>query len=105
MDVPSITATIQTYGILLEWVPVTDFDFDHYEIRVGASWAAGTVLDRAYTNTFRWNMQTAATYNFWIKAVDAFGNYSVNPATASAVISTPSSSFMIFLELVSGPTR
>jgi hypothetical protein len=62
----------------LAWNTATDAnnDLSHYEIRDGASWAAGTVLATDLRTTRYPFAPTKRTYQLWIKAFDRSGNES-----------------------------
>jgi hypothetical protein len=57
-----------------------------YDIRYGASWAVGQFIGRTNNPYFNCLFPTPGDHNFWIKAIDNYGNYSVNAANASVVI-------------------
>jgi len=91
-DVSVLYATVNKYGILLQWSEVTDIDVKEYEIREGATWETGTAIaSKISATTYTWGIQTAGTYNFWIKAIDTSGNYSTNATPQTAVIPAPPS--------------
>jgi len=94
-DVTGFTAVIEKYGVLLNWSPVSDIDINYYEIRRGASWAAGDFVGRTAGTVFKWEDATEAAYTFWIKALDTQtpANESVSAASATATVAveaTPS---------------
>ena len=62
----------------LAWNTATDAnnDLSHYEIRDGASWAAGTILATDLRTTRYPFAPTKRTYQLWIKAFDRSGNES-----------------------------
>ncbi len=63
------------------WNAVTDPDVDHYEIREGASWAAGTeIAYRLYGLAFTLFDFTSGAKHYWIKAVNRSGIPSANAA-------------------------
>jgi len=86
-NVTGFTATVEKFGILLKWTPVSDIDIDFYEIRSGASWAAGTVIGKPKAAEFKYEENVTGAYTFWIAAKDTSKNYSATPASASATIS------------------
>lgn len=85
-NVTGFTAEIEKYGVLMSWNPVSDIDINFYEIRRGASWAAGTLVAKVKGTTYKWEDATEATYTFWIKAVDTNGNYSVTETSTTAIL-------------------
>lgn len=91
-DVTGFAAIITDDGIKLTWDQITDLDKSKYEIRVGSSWAAGTVIARldasdgvAYTYQYR----TAGTFTLRIKAIDTSNNYSTNDSSISITLTGP----------------
>jgi predicted phage tail protein len=77
-------------GIVLSWQSVPDLDIDQYEIRQGASWAAGTVVTRVLANTYKVGAIFGASQTYWIKAIDTSGNFSLTEASTTTTISSPS---------------
>ncbi len=58
-----------------------------YEIRVGASWAAGTTIVKGIkSNSFSWQPTTQGNLTFWMKPIIGNGIYSVNAAQAGLTI-------------------
>jgi predicted phage tail protein len=88
-DVAGFDGAQDQYGIALAWTANDDPDIDIYEIRVGASWALGTVVFSGYTERARLNFTNSGTFTYWIKAKDTSGNYSANAATKAVVVSAP----------------
>lgn len=72
----NFTVTIRQGGIFLEWEPIADLDVAAYEVRVGASWSTGTRIETTDGTSFFWKLQQAASYSFWLRAIDTSGNYS-----------------------------
>lgn len=67
----------------LAWTATTNQDLAGYEIREGASWAAGTpIVKNLKANSFTYQMPIAGAYTFHIKAINSVGNYSQNSASA-----------------------
>jgi hypothetical protein len=89
-DVLFADMTLESYGILIEWTRVFDFDVAGYELRVGTDWDTATALVRTAATNYRWNIQVAGTHTVLIKAYDAFGNESVNAKSVSETIASPS---------------
>lgn len=88
-DVSSITKTIEESGIRLEWPNISDLDLKEYEIRVGASWAAGVLLHKTKATYYVSPFLATGTYVFRIKARDTSLNYSATEATVTATITAP----------------
>lgn len=87
--VASLSTTVEENGIRLNWDAISDLDLKEYEIRVGASWAAGTVIDKTKANTYLWAFQAAGSYTLRVKARDTSLNYSTTDATAALTITAP----------------
>jgi len=88
-DVTNFVAHAARDRINLTWSAVGNLDWSHYEIREGASWDTGETIAQVSATTY----QTPNPSNgpWWIKAVDTSGNYSVNAAQASIVVTPPTS--------------
>jgi predicted phage tail protein len=88
-DVTGFTASVEKFGVLLSWNKVSDIDIDYYEIRVGASWAAGTPIAKVKATTFKYEDATTGAYTFWIKALDTQtpANESATAASTSVTVS------------------
>lgn len=90
-DVTGLIANIDSLiGITLKWNSVPDLDIDQYEIRQGASWAAGTIITRVKANTYKIGTINGTSLTYWVKAIDTTGNYSTNAASVVTSISPPS---------------
>lgn len=87
-DVTGLVSAIDPQrGVELSWQPVGDIDIEFYEIRAGASWAAGTLVGRIKaTRTFA-GFDVGSTYH--VKALDTSGNYSQNAATIAPTVTVP----------------
>lgn len=89
-DVTGFSASVDsTIGVTLSWSSVADLDLDQYEIRLGASWAAGTIITRVKANTYKIGTINGTSQTYWIKAIDTTGTYSANAATVTTTISAP----------------
>lgn len=89
-DVNGLTGAVTNYGIDLSWNKISDLDVGFYEIRVGSSWAAGTLVAQVKGTHYTREALAAGTYTYRIKAVDTTGNYSTNDATTIISIAAPS---------------
>ncbi|MDT8900408.1 host specificity factor TipJ family phage tail protein [Anaeroselena agilis] len=67
------------------WQPVSGANIT-YEIRRGASWELGQRIGRTTSPYYRCLFPTPGDHSFWIKAIDSYGNYSVNAQNNSVVI-------------------
>lgn len=63
------------------WTAVPDLDLSHYELRQGASWAAGVPLGVTINTQFSIQANIGTTY--LIKAIDTTGNESVHAAAVT----------------------
>lgn len=90
-DVAGLSAVIDAnIGVTLTWNKVADLDVDAYEVRQGASWAAGAVVGQVKGTTLKIGVVPGASTTFWVKAVDTSGSYSVNAVSATATIAAAS---------------
>lgn len=72
---------------LLYWSPPATgtLPVDRYEVRKGASWAAGTVVGSNGNSTFATVFeQASAVYTYWVAAIDSAGNV----GAAASIIAT-----------------
>jgi len=70
----------------ITWTPNTEGDYAETELRLGASWAAGTLLARIKGSSYPWTIATPGTYTLWVKHVDQLGNESATAATVSVTV-------------------
>jgi hypothetical protein len=87
--VTSYRADVVDNNVLLYWgAPATGgLPIDRYEVRKGASWAAGTVVGSNGNSTFAMVFeQVAGVYSYWVAAIDTAGNV----GTAAAITATVS---------------
>lgn len=57
-----------------------------YEIRRGANWNVGQRIGKTTSPYYNCLFPTPGDHNFWLKAVDGYGNYSVNAVNARVII-------------------
>lgn len=89
-DVTSITAVVDpAIGVTLTWPRVADLDVDVYEVRSGASWAAGTLVGQVYGTQLKIGLLATGAFTYWVKALDTSGQYSANAATTTVTIAAP----------------
>ena len=88
-DPTGFAASIKQTGIFLKWNSNTDVDIGKYEIREGTDWNTGVVVTQTKSTSYLFEIKTAATYNFWIKAIDTSGNYSTGTDMDTVVITAP----------------
>lgn len=74
---PSVNATIQGTDEVIEWSGSTSLvTIDRYEIREGASWAAGAFVASVKGNNYRRPLTyTGVTKTYWVAAIDNAGNF------------------------------
>jgi len=101
-NVSNFAATWSAQGLTLSWSAIPDLDLSHYEIRQGASWAAGTPIEGVQTagtgtavsaTSYQWRVPTLPPPQLWIAALDTTGHYSTAPATITPT--NPSSTFSV----------
>lgn len=89
-DVTGFTAALDPeVGITLSWNPVSDLDIQGYEIWQGPAWNSGTKLGLFSATSKKLGLITAATTQWWIKALDTSGTYSLNATEATSTLSVP----------------
>lgn len=88
-NVAGFTGTIRPYTIELSWLPVDDIDVDGYEIRLGADFDSGELLQRLSALRWSWETRPTGTERLFIKAFDTTGNYSSIAVAAEIVIQNP----------------
>lgn len=89
-DVTGFLSSIDTQvGVTLTWNSVPDIDLAQYELRVGASWAAGTLVARVKSNRYVLGAINGTAQSYWIKAVDTSGIYSSTAATTTTTFPAP----------------
>lgn len=90
-NVAGFTALVDAnIGVTLNWQRGTELDLDGYEIRMGASWAAGTSLGQVKGTTLKAGLPAAGTTTYWIKAIDTSGSVSATAASTSVTVSAAS---------------
>lgn len=88
-DVTVFSASVAPFGILISWTQIADLDADQYELREGSSWGSATLIAQVRGSQYASDFRMAGTYHLLIKAVDTSGNYSVNAASYSIVVNSP----------------
>jgi predicted phage tail protein len=72
----------------LAWPAIADLDLDLYEVRLGASWAGGTVVFRG--KALNATLPIAGlSMTFRVRALDTAGNYSAADSAATITIEPP----------------
>jgi hypothetical protein len=85
-DVTGAADTLGNGRVHLSWTPGADTDYKLTEVRVGASWAAGTVISAKAADSFDWLQTTAGTYIVWFAHLNWSGLYSATPASLSVAV-------------------
>jgi predicted phage tail protein len=89
-NVAGFSASMEPFGTRFNWTNNVDVDLDHYEIRVGGSnWGTASPMISVKAATALMAPMAAASYPFWIKAIDTTGNYSVTEAGITVVVAAP----------------
>ncbi|QDR81337.1 host specificity factor TipJ family phage tail protein [Sporomusa termitida] len=57
-----------------------------YEIRRGANWNVGQRIGKTTSPYYNCLFPTPGDHHFWLKAIDGYGNYSVNAVNAQVII-------------------
>jgi hypothetical protein len=70
----------------ITWTPNAEGDYAETELRLGASWAAGTLLARIKGSSYPWTIATAGTYTVWAKHFDQLGNESTTASSISITV-------------------
>lgn len=70
----------------ITWTKAAAVDYKWTELRLGASWAAGTLLATVAGTSYAWTTAAAGTYTVWAAHVDTSGNYSATPVSAGFTV-------------------
>lgn len=87
-DVTGLTAKETKDGIELDWDAVNDSSFDHFEVRLGASWENARVVNSDVNDSFFLYGEelTNAKYHFLVKSISSTGTPSNNADSVSITI-------------------
>jgi hypothetical protein len=91
-DVSGLTATITNKSdVQLKWTALSTLPagFDAYEIRVGSSWAAGTILARVKTASFLITDPAPGSNTYFVGVKDLAGFYDATPPSVSITFPQP----------------
>lgn len=96
---PVLTASIDAADFLISWPAVTSaFPVVAYEIRHGASYAAGTFVDRVAATSIKRPVLWSGSRTFWVAAIDSAGTTgtaaSVSLVVTAAIAPSVASSFI-----------
>lgn len=104
-DPASLSAQINTLGVVFGWEAIPDLDADVYQLRytqTDQSWEASTVIVTTKAVSYTWRFQVAGTYKVYLKSYDTSRNESTGSASTTFTIATPTAPVLSF-EL-SGPS-
>jgi len=76
-------------GTKLTWNAVTDVDFDHYKVKVGSTWALGTVVYEGSDPRYTTPLLSAGSYIYHVKAVDTSDNESLLEDSEPFTVTAP----------------
>ena len=85
-NVAGLAATVQPGGVAVSWTAPIDTDLLETEVRVGASWAAGSVVYRGKATSFVWSWPTAGTYTVRARHRNTSRVESASDATVSVTV-------------------
>ena len=89
-DVGGFAAERRADGVQLSWEPVSALDLVGYEIRMGASWDAGTLVTTRHRGTTLFvALADAGERLFHIKAIDEIGLVSPAASSIAAAVAPP----------------
>lgn len=87
---PVITQQVIDNNVLLRWSDATQtLPIDRYEVRKGASWAAGTLIGTIYSRFATFFEETSGAYTYWVAAIDSAGNVGVAGSVTAQVAQPP----------------
>lgn len=92
-NVSGLAVAAQPGGVAITVTPSTELDVQSggaLELRVGASWAAGTRIFRGPADRYTWPWPAAGSYTVRAKWFDSSGNESAGDATASITVGNAS---------------
>lgn len=83
---PSVSSTVVVAKAELSWTaPSATLPIREYEIRHGASWAAGTVVATTLSTAYRAPVEWLGNRTYWIAARDVNGNVGIAGSTVVTV--------------------
>ena len=90
-DVTGLASSNHNGIVRIAWTACADLDYDHTELRYGASWAAGALIGIIAGNQFSWLNAAAGLTYIYAKHIDTTGHYSTTEATISLTVSAAAS--------------
>jgi len=90
-NVTSLTASVVHGAVQISWDQPAITDYARTELRIGASWAAGTPLVGSLPTyvrgvSFLWAWPALASYTVWAAHYDTSGNVSATPVSVSVTV-------------------
>lgn len=85
-NVSGLAWGIKPGQVQIYWNRCTDVDYRATELRVGASWAAGTLLWAGAGTEYQHPRPANGTYTVWAAHQDTTGNYSATPSSVSVTV-------------------
>lgn len=82
-NVSGLAYSLISEGVRITWDQPADVDWDATELRIGASWAAGTLLFYGKATAFTWVNAAPANYTLWAAHYDTSDNVSATPQSIS----------------------
>lgn len=91
---PTVNQTFLGDSVVLSWAAVAgSFGTDHYDIRTGGtSWATATPLASVKTTLYQERAVWSGVRNYWIAAVDTFGNTGAAALVTASITPAPAPS-------------
>jgi Putative phage tail protein len=95
-DVSGFVAKVVPTGVRFEWTDLAPLEADYArtELRVGATWAGGTLLNAAAASGYTWLTPAQGSYTILAKHYDTSGNESVSAIGVSVAVDAGSGSFI-----------
>lgn len=85
----SFSASIVSTGILFQWGTVSDLDLEGYELRIGATFGASTIIDVVQGGSYIYKTLASGSHTFRLRSKDTSKNFS-NERVLTISISAPS---------------
>lgn len=89
-NVTGLSIQIEGNGVRVSWSVCPDVDYASTIVRVGTSWATGTLVANKSATSHLLGWQQAGPLKVWAAHVDHYGNVSIAPTSATLVITSPS---------------
>lgn len=89
VNATALTQVLTGDTVVLAWTASAAPDIAHYEIRVGASWAAGTLVHSTPATSYSFKPSASGSAIYWLSALDTSGNYSATAIGVTVTVPTP----------------